>query len=312
VDTNPDDGIDCTVTGSVADGQATTTPGGTPKQAAGIRPLNSVICPIVSSNSQHAFTTLGGGGMFVVDIKATPMAIVAEYDSSVINAAGCGGVEAAGYMHLNTGTSAANLSEFTLYRFPLDYPAAPAFNAVNTPSPIAVWADADNGKTAGVDIPAGSNRDAHGLVLAPGIATDTPAYLHQMDRTRNNVEVFRIAAPWDDLAANHAGTYSLTTTGACGSTIGTNKNNDPTPDLADLSVANVAEGGRIYVALRGPFPLTVAHAAEGSCPGLGIITLSPDRRSGELTHVLPTTVLNIDASQNLSDPHAAIVRMKQQ
>jgi len=309
VDMDIDDGITCTVSGIVADGQPTTTPTGAPKQAPGLRPANSVICPIASSTNQHVFTTLGGGGMFVVDTKATPMAIVAEYDMNVISAAGCGGVEAAGFMHLNTGTPAPNVSEFSIYRFPLDYPAAPSFNAANTPTPVAVWADADNGKVAGVDIPEKSNRDAHGLVLTRKTSPDEISYLHQMDRIRNNVEVFSIAAPWNDLASRHEGTYSLTTTGACGSTIGTTKSNEPTPDLGDLSIT---DGNRIYVALRGPFPLTVSHAAEGSCPGLGIITLSPDRRSGELTHVLPTTILNGDRSRNLSDPHAAIVRKKVQ
>lgn len=68
----------------------------------------------------------------------------------------------------------------------------------------------------------------------------------------------------------------------------------------------------MYVALRGPFPLTVSHAADGSCPGLGIIDLSPNRRSGNLTAVMETSVLNGDGSRNLSDPHAAIVRKKRQ
>jgi hypothetical protein len=308
VDTDPGDGISCTVSGTAADGQPTTTPTGAPKQAAGLRPTNTVICPIPASTSQHVFATLGGGGMFVIDIRATPMAIVAEYDMSVVRPAGCGGVEAAGFMHLNTGTPAHNVSEFTLYRFPLGYPAAPAFYAANTPAPIAVWADADNGKVAGVDIPAGTNRDAHGIVLVRNVKSGKPRYLHQMDRIRNNVEVFKVAPPWR--VFRHEGTYDLTTTGACGSTLGTTKSNDPTPDLGDLSVGGVPDGGRIYVALRGPVPLTIAHAADGSCPGLGIITLSANRKSGQLTHVLPTTVLNFDGSKNLSDPHAAIVRVE--
>jgi hypothetical protein len=303
VDTNTADGISCTVSGAVADGQPTTTPTGAPKQAAGLRPLNTVICPIPASTGRHAFATLGGGGMFVVDIRATPMAIVAEYDMTVVRPAGCGGVEAAGFMHLNTGTSGPHISEFTLYRFPLSYPAAPAFNPPNTPAPIAVWADPDNGKMLH-----GTNRDAHGLVLVTNVISGAPRYLHQMDRVRNNVEVFKVAPPWD--VFRHEGTYDLTTTGACGTTDGAMGSNDPTPDLGDLSVGGVPDGGRIYVALRGPFPLTIAHAAEGSCPGLGIITLSPNRKSGQLTHVLPTTVWNFDRTKNLSDPHAAIVRIK--
>lgn len=307
MDMDGTDGIACTVSGMVADGQPTTTPTGAPKQAVGLRPTNTLICPIPSSSDQHAFATLGGGGLFVVDVRGTPMMIVAEYDLSVVRAAGGGGVEAAGFMHLNSGTSAPHVSEFTLYRFPLAYPSAPSFNAANSPAPVAVWADADNGKLAGAALPAVRNRDAHGLVLARDPKSGAPRYLHQMDRIRNNVEVFRLAPPWNDLAGRHEGSYSLSDSGACGATAGATKTNDPTPDLGDLSVAS---GRRIYVALRGPFPLTVSHAADGSCPGLGIVTLSPDRKSGKLSHVLPTTVMGSDATKNLSDPHAVVVRLK--
>ncbi|WP_173043794.1 hypothetical protein [Nitrospira sp. KM1] len=86
--------------------------------------------------------------------------------------------------------------------------------------------------------------------------------------------------------------------------------NDPTPDLGDVSLGGNPQGDRIYVALRGPFPLTVAHAVDGSCPGLGLVKLSADRRPGELTAVLGTTVLDGNGARNLSDPHAAIVRAK--
>jgi hypothetical protein len=64
----------------------------------------------------------------------------------------------------------------------------------------------------------------------------------------------------------------------------------------------------IYVALRGPFPLTVSHAAAGSCPGLGIIVRDPMTGKWRLAHVLPSTVLDFSGTHNLSDPHAVIVR----
>jgi hypothetical protein len=310
VDIDAGDSIACTVSGTVADNQSLNTPTGALKQAAGVRPTNTVICPIPASNSRHAFVTLGGGSLFVVDTYTTPMAIVAEYKKDVVHAAGCDGVEAADCMHLDTGTPGPNIAEFTLYRFPLTYPLAPAFNAANTPAPVAVWADADNGKIAGVNLPAGANRDAHGIVLVRQGVSNAPRYLHVFDRIRNNVEVFKVAPPWNNLAHRHEGTYGLTTTGACGSTLGTTQSNDPTPDLGDLLVSGVPDGGRIFVALREPFPLTVSHAAAGSRPGLGVVTLSPNRKSGALTHVLSTTVLNFTSTQNLSDPHAAIVRVK--
>lgn len=306
VDMNPHDGISCDIQGVVADNQSPLTPAGTAKEAEGIRPKNAVICPVPASNSQHIFVTLGGGGLFVVDSTVTPMAIVAEYDKSVISSAGCGGVEASGFMHVNSGTSGAGVSEFSLYRFAVDYPSAPNFAAPNTPAPVASWHDEDNGKT----MPHNMNRDAHGLVAVRHEVSGVARYVHQMDRVRNNAEVFKIAPPWNDLNKQHVGTYSLTTTGVCGTTLGSVTVNDPTPDLGDLSVGGTPDGGRIYVALRGPYPLSVSHAAQGSCPGLGVVTLSPNRKSGELTHVLPTMVLDYSESKNLSDPHAVIVRRK--
>ncbi|MEB3171075.1 MAG: hypothetical protein VKK43_06855 [Synechococcaceae cyanobacterium] len=282
-------GIGCRIEGAVADGQPTLTPSGQPKQSP-LRPLNSVICPIPSSTGKHVFASLGGGGMFVVDIQATPMQITADYDLSTVNAAGCGGVEAGGFMHLATGTPGPNLSEFTVYRFGLDYPSAPAFSPPNSPAPLAVWADPDNGKL----LP-GSNRDAHGMALADD-------GLHVFDRVRNNVEVFPIQAPWDQLQPAYS--YDLTRSGQCGTTAGSSTTNDPTPDLGDIS----PDGETIYIALRGPYPLTVSHAASGSCPGLGIIRRDPTTQEWTLAHVLPSTVLDYGQTRNNSDPHAVILR----
>jgi hypothetical protein len=289
VTADPSNGIGCRVEGSVQDNQPTLTPFNLPKQS-GQRPNNTVICPIPSSSGKHAFTTLGGGGMFVIDVRTAPMAIVAEYDKTIINAAGCGGIETKSYMHMNTGTSAADKSEFSVYRFGIDYPDAPNFLPANTPAPIAVWQDGDNGQT----LP-GTNRDAHGMVV-------TEDELHVFDRVRNVVEIFPMLPPWDEMQPSDQ--YDLTDSQKCGTTLGTTASNDPTPDLADVS----PDGQSIYVALRGPYPLTVSHAASGSCPGLGIIRRDPFSHRWTLQHVLDTSVLNYDLTRNLSDPHAVIMR----
>jgi hypothetical protein len=287
--------INCKVESQVADNQPTTTPNNIPKQAPASRPLNSVICPIPSSTGRHAFASLGGGGMFVVDVLSTPMAIVGEYDLSTVNAAGCGGMESNGYMHMSTGTPGPNISEYTVYRFGLDYPSWPLANSPNTPAPIAVWQDPDNGKVAGRDIPAGTNRDAHGMVLVGD-------ELHQFDRVRNVVDIFKMEPPWDQLSPHI--TYDLTTSRMCGTTAGAISSNDPTPDLGD----GAPSGESIYMALRGPFPLTISHAASGSCPGLGIIRKDPLTQQWTLASVFPTTVMDATGTKNLSDPHAVIVR----
>lgn len=302
------------VSGVVADGQPTITPNGVLKQGAPApndRPNNAVICPIVGNDNVHAYVTLAGGGMFVVDITTTPMSIVAEYGAAGVPAAGCGGLQAGGFVFLNNGTSAAtpDLSRFFVFRFPTHYPAAPAFNPPNTPAPIMVYNDPDNLKNCATDASCAENRnrDAHGMGITRAIGRRAP-FLHQFDRIRNNVEVFNTGT------LQHVGTYSLTTRNgkvagvpgtACGTTVGTTAVNDPTPDLLDIS----PRGDRFYVALRGPFPLTIAHAAAGSCPGLGIVKIKGSGRRGALQYTLPTTWLNFDGTKNISDPHGSAVRV---
>lgn len=66
---------------------------------------------------------------------------------------------------------------------------------------------------------------------------------------------------------------------------------------------------RFCVALRGPFPLTVSHAAAGSCPSFGIVKIKGSGRRGALQYTLPTTWLNFDGTKNISDPHGAAVRV---
>ncbi len=161
-----------------------------------------------------------------------------------------------------------------------------SFDLPNQPLPSSVWADLDNGKT----LP-GNNRDAHGLVVSKD------KYLHQFDRVRNNVEVFKV-----NKKLEYQGSYSLKNSGICKSTLNAMTLDDPTPDLADIDLKNK----RIYVALRGTLPQSVAHAAVGSCPGLGIIDLE-NKKAGRLTHVLPTFIESGDTRDNLSDPHAVIL-----
>jgi hypothetical protein len=262
------------------------------------RPDNAPICPIVS-NSGRAFVTLRGGGLFVVDAHATPMRIVGEYGNAVVGRDGCGGVQLGGNIFLNggTGTLATNPTEFSLYQFKDQYPLAPAFLPPNTnlfclrnlrgQYPRVFFRDSS------------PNRDAHGMVL-----TTNNQYLWQFDRLANVAEVFQLSRSrftcpprGEDDTPVHVGTINLVTPGV---------SDDPTPDLG----APAPIGHRIYIALRGPKPQTGAHAAVGTTPGLGIVTLERGGRSGALTHVLRTTFVNpVDGSEE-SDPHAAFIRLK--
>lgn len=128
-----------------------TTPNGVPCELAGVRPDNAPICPIVDSTSALGFVTLRGGGLFVVDPKATPMSIVAEYDQTTVHGNGCGGLQVGGHMYVNSGGgTAGNQEEFDVYSFPLS--GYSALNPVNTPAPTLLYSD-DSGE-----------RDSHGMV----------------------------------------------------------------------------------------------------------------------------------------------------
>ncbi len=312
-----------TVSGSYDTSQTALTPAGQHKQNATTRPNNAVICGGMAADGRTTFVTLAGGGLFAVDFTATPMRIVAEWDKSNISPAGCGAAEVAGSTWINAGVYAANVASFAMYKLPTNWPAAPAYYPPNVPKPKVIFQDPAHGTTvAPTNAIQGNNRDAHGFIW-----NSTRSYIHQFDRVKNNVEVFQ-------LATGARNTYDLTTVdgsvggapaSVCGTTAGANYDsanpttqvpdghpnavsvsNDPSPDLLDLS----PDGSRIFVSTRGPKPLSVSHAAAGSCPGLGIVTLSADGKKGVLTSVIPTTWLNFPGTTNISDPHAVIVRMK--
>lgn len=307
------------VSGEYSNYQPTTTPSGALKEGPG-RPNNVVVCPIPSSTGQHAFVTFGGGGLFVVDITTEPMSIVAEYTDDVISAAGCGGVEGGGFMHLNAGASAsgsgADDSVFAMYRLPLDYPdGASPIRFANQPPVVKFYEEKSLDLTSEADL--ANRRDAHGVTASP-----SRRFLYQFDRTRNAAEVFDLGKIINDpratlveQAAAHVGTIELTGSRFC---VGEGPpfvnqegdhyqhSDDPAPDLVDIS----PDGRRIIVSFRGPHPVTVKHASLGSCPGFGVVTLEGDGSTGTLTHVFRTLVSDATGTKNLSDIHAAAVRIK--
>jgi hypothetical protein len=120
-----------------------------------LRPDNAPICPISDSTSGFTFVTLRGGGLFVVDSKATPMRVVAEHDQTFVHGNGCLGAESPGKMYIDSGGgTTANLYQADLYVFPLSRcsrkPAPP-----NTPRPTVVFNESDQ-----------EHADAHGAALA--------------------------------------------------------------------------------------------------------------------------------------------------
>jgi hypothetical protein len=251
-----------------------TTPSGAPRQDPALRPDNAPICTLIESGGRFAFVTLRGGGLFVVDARATPMRIVAEYDKETIHGNGCGGLEAAGKMYVNSGGGTmANLSEFDVYAFPLwkfgllRKPAPP-----NTPAPKLVLSLDEHEHT-----------DSHGATL-----TRFGRYLWVADRMGNRMIVIDT---WTDRQANE-----IPLVGPLAS--------DPAPDLMDAS----PRGDKVYVSLRGAIPLSGdPHASTGDSPGLCVIKVSKSGRSGRIESI--TRIANVDATGlDRADPHALRVR----
>lgn len=304
--------------------------------AAGGRPNNLIICPIPSETTDHTFVTLAGGGLLVVDHSTTPISIVGEYGNQVINGAGCGGVEGDGDIFINAGISAsgagATHSTFTVYDLPLEYPDAPGFNAENTPAPAIVIADEGNTATNGNQSGDASNgsgqlpgvttrRDSHGMAR-----TANDKYIHTVDRIQNEMAVFKNnenhgTTKWYDLTSANGKGQGV---GACEAYSVTDDpglpTNDPAPDLMGVD----PNGDYLFVAFRGPVPVSVTHSAQGSCPGVGVVELSGNGKTGRLVSVLRSTN-TIDTVQagsaassgghtytgaERSDIHAAIVRRK--
>ncbi len=203
------------------------------------------------------------------------MRIVAEYDRDTVHGNGCGGVEGDGRMYVNSGGgTAANMSEFDVYSFPL---AAFSLTASppNTPAPTLVLSLDGSGPES----------DSHGTIL-----TRKGRHLWVTDRIGNRIVVIKAAT------GRMVGEFSLA--GSLSS--------DPSPDLLDISPA----GDLVFVSLRGLFPLSGdPHASTGSTPGLGIIQVKKDGRTGVLRGI--ARIANVDSEgANRADPHGLRVRLK--
>jgi DNA-binding beta-propeller fold protein YncE len=249
-----------------------TTPGGAPCESALLRPDNAPICPVVDRGSRVAFVTLRGGGLVVVDPKATPMRILAEYDSTVVRGNGCGGLQVGGSMFLNSGGgTTANLTEFDVYRF--EVAAFGSAQAPNTPAPVLVYRGAEG------------HRDAHGMAV-----TGNGRYVWVADRAANLLEVFDARSNQRRTPIDLPGPLSA----------------DPTPDLLDMSPG----GDLVFFTLRGPTPLSGdPHVSTGTTPGIAIMAIRDGGARGELRQIVPIT--NRDASGvERADPHGIRVRVK--
>ena len=255
---------------------ACTTPSGAPCQAPNVRPDNAPICPVVSEAGDLAFVTLRGGGMLVVDPRATPMRILAEYDMATVKGNGCGGAEQDGRMFVNSGGRPGPMEHlhvygFDVYGFQLDaFRKAAGALPPNTPAPKVVFS-------------ADGQHDSHGMVL-----TGSGRYLWVMDR---HADVVEILATKDDAHVRRVALNGALTDNAA-------------PDLTDVSPA----GDLVFLALRGPTPLSGdPHNAKGSTPGLAVLEVLDGGSNGRLAGIVRLTNVGKDGVER-ADPHAVRVR----
>jgi hypothetical protein len=251
-----------------------TTPSGAPCEDPNLRPDNAPICPRTTSDGRFTFVTLRGGGLFVVDHNATPMRIVAEYDRAHVDDNGCGEMEARGRMYVNSGAGLTvppvpgdDPWGHDVYSFELDQFGRKPARVANTPAANLVYSRDDEG------VPV----DAHAVAQ-----TEHGRYLWWGDRTQNDVVVV------DPRRNREINRFELT--GPLSA--------DPAPDLFDLS----PRGEYMFSSLRGPNPSS-GHEAFGSTPGVGVIDVRRDGRSGRLVGVA-----RVGGVRGTPDPHAIRVR----
>ena len=254
-----------------------TTPSGALRQDPSLRPDNAPVCPIVDSKSRFAFITLRGGGLFVLDVRATPMAIVAEYDRQTIDPSGCGGIETGGKMYVNSGGGwPASPLESDLYAIPLAGLSAQP-SSPNTPAPSLVFRqDADS-----------SFVDSHGAVLTKG-----GRYLWVADRAANKIVIVDTRT---DAVVNEirlTGSFS----------------GDPAPDLLGIAPS----GTRVYVSLRGQTPLTgnvpLVDNAVGATPGVAVIRVTDGGADGALQALV--RIRHVVDGAERADPHSIAIRRR--
>ena len=266
------------------------------------------------------------------------MQIVGEYTNRIVNGAGCGGIETREKVFINGGVSGSGAgfdqSTFTVYAFDDTKYSIDATPKQNFPFPDQVFKDPTNTNSIGnidqenndgtfVSNDSGqlptktTRRDSHGAALSKD-----GKYIHVVDRIQNVIEVFdadsHLRVNTYDLVSKDGKSGRAGPAGPClrRSVIDDRDLplNDPAPDLLETT----PDGQYLAIAFRGPVPVTVSHGAQGSCPGVGIVEISPDGMSGKLVEVLRATN-TIDTSGGTtpgghlytgaerSDVHGAIV-----
>lgn len=251
------------------------TPSGALRESVPLRPDTAPIVPIIDASSDRAFVTLRGGGMFVVNTRTAPMAIVAEYTKTAVEPYGLLGIQKGDKLYFNSNVGSTTYQSI-LYKLPVSRFLGDPLLVPDSPAPQVIFDHRDRPKA-----------DSHGMVLVP----KTEGYLWVTDRAANTMIVVKTLT---DTVVNE---IDLTA----------GPSSDPAPD----QVARSPNGKIVYVSLRGPIPLTqnipALGNAIGATPGLGVIPVEQDGFTGALARVFP--ISNLDgAGVEHADPHGLAVR----
>jgi hypothetical protein len=235
------------------------------------RPDATPVCPITEYTSTYAFVTMRGGGLLVVDVTQTPMKVVATLDKQQVHPAGCGGIQVGTTMYINSGGG------WPADKFPAAASLAYDVYAVSLGKlPGSVEAKLITSRD-------GKNADSHGMAAVG-------PYIWSADRAGNDIEVI------DSSTNTSVGSFGL----AGGAS------DDPAPDLMDTA----PDGSYVFIALRGPTPLTgndkSVNNAVGSTPGVGVVKVTGGGKSGELVGV--ARVSNMKDGKEAADVHGIAVR----
>lgn len=247
------------------------TPNGAPRQTPGqatLRPDNAPICPFLPASGFPAFVSLRGGGMFTVDPYATPMRILTEYDATHVARDGCGFAQAGEWVYANGGNSPAKPNGWFVYRLPAAADAYAPTNPPNTPAPELV------------DREEAGPRDTHGAAVVGD------RYVWMFDRVAHVAEVYDASSGAKVSSLNLRSPFSQ----------------QPAADIVGLS----PDQRFLYAATRGPRPLSGAHAATGTTPGVLVLELLEGGRTGAVRGIVP--VSNLVNGVELADPHGIVVR----
>jgi hypothetical protein len=125
--------------------------------------------------------------------------------------------------------------------------------------------------------------DSHGMAAVG-------RYLWSADRAGNNIEII------DTLTNLSVNSVELTT----------DANNDPAPDLMDVS----PDGQYVFVGLRGPAPLTgndkTVNNAKGTIPGVGVVHVDAGGKVGHYKG--QAAITNMKDGKETADNHGVAVR----